>query len=121
MPLGRSLSPAPVSIPICHAARACRCCACLQSLAVQGYVAKATMPPASMQYNTSMRAYPDISAISTNFMIFLNSSISPIGGTSASTPTTAAVFSLLNQVRLDAGMPVVGFVNPMLYVNHGCC
>ena len=93
-------------------------CACVtpQSMAVQNYVASTQMPPASMMYNTSNRAYPDVSAISTNFIIYLNGSQSPIGGTSASTPTTASIFSLLNQGRLQQSMPAFGFVNPLMYV-----
>lgn len=56
-----------------------------------------------------------MSAISTNFIIVLNGSLSPIGGTSASTPTTASIYSLLNEYRLQAKMPPLGFINPLLY------
>ena len=37
------------------------------------------------------------------------------GGTSASAPVWAGVVALLNDARLKAGMPVMGFINPWLY------
>ena len=39
-----------------------------------------------------------------------------VGGTSASSPTFAAIVSLLNDARLAKGKPVLGFLNPWLYV-----
>ena len=39
----------------------------------------------------------------------------PVGGTSASSPTFAGLVSLLNEARLDAGKPAMGFLNPFLY------
>ena len=42
-----------------------------------------------------------------------------IGGTSASSPTFAAMVSLLNEARLKAGKPPMGFLNPFLYANAG--
>merc|ERR1712107_693774 len=38
-----------------------------------------------------------------------------VGGTSASAPMWAAVIALLNDARLQAGQPPVGFFNPLLY------
>jgi len=38
-----------------------------------------------------------------------------VGGTSASTPTFAALISLLNEARLQAKMPPMGFLNPFVY------
>ena len=39
-----------------------------------------------------------------------------IGGTSASTPTFAALVALLNDARLKAGLPTLGFMNPLIYL-----
>ena len=39
----------------------------------------------------------------------------PISGTSASTPVVAGFFSLINDKRLAAKLPPLGFVNPLLY------
>ena len=41
----------------------------------------------------------------------------PVGGTSASAPTFAAVISLLNEARLSNGKPAMGYLNPWLYAN----
>lgn len=38
-----------------------------------------------------------------------------VGGTSASSPTFAAVVALLNDVRLAEGKRPLGFLNPWLY------
>lgn len=37
------------------------------------------------------------------------------GGTSAAAPTFAGIIGLLNDARLRAGQPVLGFLNPFLY------
>mmetsp|Transcript_217 Transcript_217/g.905 ORF Transcript_217/g.905 Transcript_217/m.905 type:complete len:380 (-) Transcript_217:251-1390(-) len=81
------------------------------------------LPPSSM-YNSSGRGYPDLSAIATNFMIVLGKNgqgPSPIGGTSASTPLVAAIFSLINERRVDYGIAPLGFVNPVLYTLSSNC
>ena len=38
-----------------------------------------------------------------------------IGGTSAATPIFAGLVALLNDARLKAGKPVLGFLNPFFY------
>lgn len=38
-----------------------------------------------------------------------------VAGTSCATPTFAGVLSILNDVRLLAGKPTLGFFNPLLY------
>jgi tripeptidyl-peptidase-1 len=38
-----------------------------------------------------------------------------IGGTSASAPTVAAIVTLLNEERLQAGKGPIGFLNPTFY------
>ena len=40
-----------------------------------------------------------------------------VGGTSASAPAFAGYVSLLNEARLLARKPVLGFLNPFLYAN----
>ena len=42
-----------------------------------------------------------------------------IGGTSASAPSFAAFVALLNDARLAAGKPVLGFLSPLIYVLNG--
>ena len=51
-----------------------------------------------------------------SYTVFQNGSISPSGGTSAAAPVTASIVALLNDARLRAGKPVLGFLNPLLYL-----
>ncbi|TCD70006.1 hypothetical protein EIP91_005256 [Steccherinum ochraceum] len=66
-------------------------------------------------YNSSGRAYPDVSAQSDNFRFFFTGTPHLVGGTSAASPTFAAIVSLLNDARLSNHMPPLGFLNPLLY------
>ena len=42
-----------------------------------------------------------------------------IGGTSASSPTIAGFVALLNDARIAAGKPPLGFLNPLIYALNG--
>ncbi|KAF9966301.1 hypothetical protein BGZ73_001075 [Actinomortierella ambigua] len=66
-------------------------------------------------YNAKGRAYPDVSAQGENYRIWLSGRPMKIGGTSASTPTFAAVISRLNERRFSQGKKPLGFLNPWLY------
>jgi tripeptidyl-peptidase-1 len=69
----------------------------------------------SPYFNSSGRAYPDISAQATNFLVVLLGSASGVSGTSAATPAFASVVQLINSGRLAAGKKGLGFLNPWLY------
>ncbi|KAJ5338606.1 hypothetical protein N7452_005334 [Penicillium brevicompactum] len=63
------------------------------------------------------RGFPDVSAHSLYpdyEVISLGKKIAT-GGTSAAAPTFAGIVGLLNDARLRAGKPVLGFLNPFLY------
>jgi tripeptidyl-peptidase I len=47
----------------------------------------------------------------------IGGSTEPVAGTSASSPTIAGIFSLLNDYRISLGKPPLGFLNPILYTN----
>jgi len=66
-------------------------------------------------FNTSGRAMPDVSAIASGFQIQYGGGGSVVQGTSASTPVVAAMIALINDSRLRAGKPSLGWLNPMLY------
>ncbi|CCG82474.1 Putative uncharacterized protein [Taphrina deformans PYCC 5710] len=66
-------------------------------------------------YNESGRAYPDVSTQSWRFAVFNAGSLIEEGGTSASAPTFAGIVALLNDARATAGLPTLGFLNPLLY------
>ena len=89
-----------------------------QHEAVQAYLDSGEAPSTSY-FNKSGRAYPDLSAFSTNYMIYYDGVDLPVSGTSCSTPTTAGIISILNDVRLNAGKPTLGFFNPLLYSLKG--
>lgn len=70
-------------------------------------------------FNASGRGYPDIAAFSTQFPTFVDGFQLPIGGTSAATPTWAAVIALLNDYEAFHNRPHLGFLNPWLYSLNG--
>jgi hypothetical protein len=57
----------------------------------------------SSYYNTTGRGFPDVSALSTNFQVVIQGAWGPISGTSAATPTFAAVIALINDLRILKG------------------
>jgi len=66
-------------------------------------------------YNRTGRGYPDLSAQADYFAVIWNGTRIRVGGTSASCPATAAIFSLVNDALITAGRPPMGFINPWLY------
>ncbi|TVY85524.1 Tripeptidyl-peptidase sed1 [Lachnellula suecica] len=68
-------------------------------------------------YNGSGRGYPDVSAIGRAILIYNRGEPELVDGTSASAPIFASIINLINERRLAAGKPTVGFVNPTLYKN----
>nr|VWO97513.1 Oligopeptide transporter OPT-like protein [Ganoderma boninense] len=66
-------------------------------------------------FNSSGRAYPDVSAQARGFQVVVSGRVVPVGGTSASSPTFAGVVSLLNDYLISKGKPPLGFLNPLLY------
>ena len=86
--------------------------------AVNTYL-KSGAAPDTKYFNTSGRAYPDLAVFSINFDIIYVSIPWPVDGTSCSAPTTAGLISLLNDVRLNAGLGTLGFMNPLIYKLKG--
>ncbi|CAF1642211.1 unnamed protein product, partial [Didymodactylos carnosus] len=72
-----------------------------QRKTVQQYFKRSKVLPPTSYYNQSNRAYPDISLLAHNYIVKLNENVEiPIDGTSASSPTIAGLFSLINNRRL---------------------
>jgi len=88
-----------------------------QKDAVAAYLKQEGLPGKSAHYNTSGRAYPDVSAQATNFYVIAGLPEPGVSGTSCASPTAAGLFSLLNDVRVQAGKPWLGFLNPFIYQN----
>lgn len=66
-------------------------------------------------YNAKGRGFPDVAAQGTRYRVVDKGTQISVGGTSASAPTFASVVALLNNARLSAGKPALGFLNPWLY------
>jgi len=87
-----------------------------QDSAVSAFLSNSVNLPPKGAYNASGRATPDVAALgSIHFMVIQGGVVTPVGGTSASTPTFGAIVTLLNQIRLDKGESVLGFLNPWIY------
>ena len=98
-----------------------------QSEFVEAYLtnaAAAGILPDSSLFNATGRAYPDVSALGgqTNpyCVSYKGGSFTGVAGTSASCPVVAGVFAQLNDVRLAAGLPSLGWLNPFIYENGQC-
>eukprot|EP00029_Vermamoeba_vermiformis_P011464 TRINITY_DN630_c0_g1_i1.p1 TRINITY_DN630_c0_g1~~TRINITY_DN630_c0_g1_i1.p1 ORF type:complete len:572 (+),score=192.55 TRINITY_DN630_c0_g1_i1:26-1717(+) len=88
-----------------------------QHKAVNAYLATdfKQLPPYSY-WNTTGRGYPDVSALSANYVIVTNLIPVPgVAGTSCAAPVFSGVMALLNDLRLQNGKSPLGFLNPLLY------
>ncbi|KAL1635295.1 hypothetical protein SLS56_001718 [Neofusicoccum ribis] len=85
-----------------------------QDAAVAGYVAALNGSHAAY-YDARGRAFPDVALIGNDYVVTVGGYSFQAKGTSASTPVFAAMVALLNDLRLRAGKPVLGFLNPLLY------
>jgi len=51
------------------------------------------------------------------YCVYTGGRFGGVAGTSASCPVVAGVFARLNGLRLKAGKPAMGFLNPFIYQN----
>lgn len=65
-------------------------------------------------FNRGGRAYPDVAAVGDRQVVLYGGTWTTVGGTSLSAPIVASILTLINEKRLAAGKPTVGFVNPVL-------
>jgi len=89
-----------------------------QQEVIRGYLQQTFTPvpsPEEWYYNTSGRGFPDISAISACYLVWMGDKLELVFGTSASTPLVAAMVAHWNEERLQKGQPPMGFLNPLLY------
>ena len=94
-----------------------------QANAVAKYLAQsATLDrfPPKGTFPAGGRATPDVSALGEGFQVYVHGKVEAVGGTSASCPTFAGYVSLMNEARLKAGKPRMGFFNPFAYANADC-
>lgn len=83
--------------------------------AMSAYVKQHTPPPQPSFYNVTGRGYPDLASFSEDVEFMWKNYWSFTGGTSCAAPVISAMVSLLNDLRLNAKKPPLGFLNPMLY------
>jgi tripeptidyl-peptidase-1 len=85
---------------------------------------KAGVLPDDSLFNSTGRAYPDVSALGgqTNpyCIAIRGGSFGGVAGTSASCPVVAGIFAQMNNVRLAAGKSALGWLNPLIYANPQC-
>lgn len=86
-----------------------------QKSAVENYLQQPGLPGKQFGYNTSGRAFPDISAQAMDFFVYATVPQPLVAGTSCASPTAAAIFALLNDLRMEAGKSSLGFLNPLIY------
>jgi tripeptidyl-peptidase-1 len=89
-----------------------------QATQVSNYIKIAPNLPAQKYWNATGRAYPDISAdfgAVVPYCVLANGIWEGVGGTSASCPTVAHGFAVLNNIQLSAQLPPLGFLNPWIY------
>jgi len=92
-----------------------------QQAAVNAYLnEEAKELPPSSYFKRTNRAYPDVSAMGNNFLIYMQAmgGWSLVGGTSASSPTFAGVAAYLNDLSYKKKNKPLGFMNPLLYKMH---
>ena len=88
-----------------------------QSTMVAAYLKGAPQLPPPHSFSPFGRATPDVSALGENYYVYVGDGQGVVSGTSASAPAFAALISLLNEARLQAKMPAMGFLNPFVYKN----
>ncbi|KIM46464.1 hypothetical protein M413DRAFT_8304 [Hebeloma cylindrosporum] len=86
-----------------------------QEKVVQAYLDSLPKGTYAGLFNPNGRAFPDVSAQSDFFKVFIGGQAFLIGGTSASSPAFTGFVALLNDIRLKAKRPPMGFLNPFLY------
>lgn len=86
-----------------------------QTDALANYFKVAQNLPSAGYFNRNGRSTPDLAAIGIGLEVMQGGAWQSVGGTSASCPITAGLISLLNNERLAAGKPTLGFLNPWIY------
>lgn len=88
-----------------------------QTSAIATYFSTVTTQPVS-GYTASGRGYPDISLLGYNYAVVIGGSTYGVSGTSASSPSFAALVALVNAARVNAGKSNLGFINQGIYEGY---
>ena len=112
-----------------------------QNDAVEAYLSSGVKLPPQGKWDKAGRGIPDVSAVGVDFQVgacaigmilyirvlcpnrpiqvVTDGSTGGVSGTSASCPSVAGIFSLLNDARMAAGKPPMGHLNPFIYQATG--
>jgi tripeptidyl-peptidase-1 len=84
---------------------------------IKTQVSKETYAYYGKYTNWTGRAFPDVSAhsLDPDFQVIYAGKPAASGGTSAAAPVWAGIVGLLNDARLRAGKPTLGWLNPLIY------
>jgi len=85
-----------------------------QKSAISSYFSSVSPAPVSGYVKTG-RGYPDVAMAGHNYEVVIAGSLYQVSGTSASSPVTAAMASLVNAKLKSNGKSSLGFINPTLY------
>ena len=61
------------------------------------------------------RAYPDVTVFGHNCPSWIDGGLTPVDGTSCSSPVFAGIVAILNDYMVSHGKPKLGYLNPLLY------
>ena len=92
-----------------------------QASVVDTYLKTAPALPPLSKFASANRAYPDVAALGNNFAVIIGGQMYQVSGTSCAAPVVAGMLTLINNARLNAGKPAVGFVNPAVYAAPSSC
>ncbi len=86
-----------------------------QQAAVERYLSSGVPLPDKGAWNPKNRGFPDMAAVGSNVAVVGSNMVELVAGTSCSCPIVAAMMTVLNQDRLNAGKTPLGFFNQILY------
>jgi len=86
-----------------------------QAQAVATYLATGPNLPPTNLFNTSGRAYPDVSVMGHSYITVGGGNFQGADGTSASAPVFAAMITLINAERMKQNKKPLGFLNQIIY------
>ena len=92
-----------------------------QQAAVSAWFRDSPPPYGADRFNNTgkARAVPDLSVNGASYEVMVDGTMNLLYGTSASTPVFGAMVVMVNEARLAAGKPSLGFLNPAVYKYAG--
>lgn len=88
---------------------------------VHHYLKTATSLPQGHFFNSNGRAIPDVSLIGEQYEVVHKRQIALVDGTEPAAAAWGGLVSLLNDLRLQQGRAVMGFINQWLYQTEQDC